>query len=111
VDGELSATKTRLTTEEGKLVAILVMEEMATARPNFVLMRGAQDKPGEPVTAATPEILPVMAPDAPKNRLALARWLEKQKKGQGMAPCPLNLRARFFRAISGYSCSLRRTTL
>ncbi len=75
LDGELSATKTRIATEDGKFATTMVMEEMTKTRPTFVLMRGAYDKPGEPVTAATPAILPAMAPDAPKNRLGLARWL------------------------------------
>jgi hypothetical protein len=75
VDGELSAAKAQITAEDGKFVTTMVMEEMATPRPTFVLMRGAYDKPGEPVTAATPAILPAIAPDAPKNRLGLAKWL------------------------------------
>ncbi|MEY5024906.1 MAG: hypothetical protein RLZZ244_434 [Verrucomicrobiota bacterium] len=75
VDGELSTTNAQITAEDGKFVTTMVMEEMAKPRPTFVLMRGAYDKPGEAVTAATPAILPAMAPDAPRNRLGLARWL------------------------------------
>jgi hypothetical protein len=51
------------------------MEEMKEPRPTFVLMRGAYDKPGERVTAATPAILPPMPVDQPRNRLGLAKWL------------------------------------
>ena len=40
-----------------------------------ILMRGAYDKLGETVTAATPEALPPMPEDAPLNRLGLARWV------------------------------------
>ena len=75
VDGELSATNAQITAEDGKFVTAMVMEEMAKPRPTFVLMRGAYDKPGDAVTAATPAILPALSPDAPKNRLGLARWL------------------------------------
>jgi hypothetical protein len=38
-------------------------------------MRGAYDKPGEKVAAATPGVLPALAADLPRNRLGLAKWL------------------------------------
>jgi hypothetical protein len=38
-------------------------------------MRGAYDKPGEKVAAATPGVLPALAADLPGNRLGLAKWL------------------------------------
>jgi hypothetical protein len=38
-------------------------------------MRGAYDKPGEKVIAATPAFLPALAADLPRNRLGLAKWL------------------------------------
>ncbi len=53
----------------------LVMEEMAEPRPTFVLVRGAYDKKGEPVTTATPSHLPAFSSAQPTNRLGLARWL------------------------------------
>jgi hypothetical protein len=53
----------------------LVMEEMPEPRPTFVLMRGAYDKPGERVIAATPAVLPPLDEGQPLNRLGLARWL------------------------------------
>ena len=40
-----------------------------------ILMRGAYDKPGEEVAAATPDSLHTMAAGAPQNRLGLARWV------------------------------------
>jgi hypothetical protein len=40
-----------------------------------ILMRGAYDKPGDEVTAATPEVLHAMSEDSPKNRLGLAKWV------------------------------------
>jgi hypothetical protein len=55
--------------------ASMVMEEMMKPRDTFILMRGAYDKPGEKVTAATPAVLPAMAADLPRNRLGLAKWL------------------------------------
>ena len=53
----------------------LVMEEMAEPRATFVLLRGAYDRKGEPVTAATPAHLPAFLSGQPTNRLGLARWL------------------------------------
>jgi hypothetical protein len=72
---ELSRLKKQIATAEGEIPTSLVMEEMKDARPTFVLMRGAYDKPGEKVTAATPEVLPALAGDLPRNRLGLAKWL------------------------------------
>jgi hypothetical protein len=51
------------------------MEEQKEMRPTFILMRGAYDKPGEKVTAATPGVLPALAADLPHDRLGLAKWL------------------------------------
>jgi hypothetical protein len=53
----------------------LVMAEMDKPRPTFVLKRGAYDKPGEEVSAATPSALPPFPADLPRTRLGLARWL------------------------------------
>jgi hypothetical protein len=53
----------------------IIMSERGKPRDTFILMRGIYDKPGEQVTAATPAVLPPLAPDAPRNRLGLARWL------------------------------------
>ncbi|BCU76042.1 DUF1553 domain-containing protein [Luteolibacter sp. LG18] len=53
-----------------------VMEEMAEARPAYILSRGAYDAPqGDPLPRATPAVLPAMPADLPRNRLGLARWL------------------------------------
>jgi hypothetical protein len=53
----------------------MVMEEMATPRDTFVLIRGQYAKPGEKVTPDVPAALPPLPKDAPHNRLGLARWL------------------------------------
>ncbi|MDB5387109.1 MAG: hypothetical protein JWM11_2755 [Planctomycetaceae bacterium] len=53
----------------------MVMRELPMPRDTFVLIRGAYDKPGERVSAALPGALPSLSPDAPRNRLGLARWL------------------------------------
>ncbi|RUL81078.1 DUF1553 domain-containing protein [Tautonia sociabilis] len=55
-------------------IAHITMErdQPATA---FVLHRGEYDKRREQVFADTPDILPPMGDDLPRNRLGLARWL------------------------------------
>jgi hypothetical protein len=51
------------------------MQERGEARPAFVLQRGQYDAKGERVERAVPAVLPPMAPDLPRDRLGLARWL------------------------------------
>lgn len=53
----------------------LVMEEKNEEAFAHILRRGQYDAPGEKVFPAVPAVLPQLPPDAPKNRLALARWL------------------------------------
>ena len=57
------------------LPTVMVMEELATRRPTFVLKRGEYDKRGEPVTPGVPASLPPLPADAARNRLGFARWL------------------------------------
>ena len=40
-----------------------------------MLARGAYDKPKEKVSRGVPAALPPLPPDAPNNRLGLARWI------------------------------------
>jgi hypothetical protein len=70
-----TALQKQLTQAESQIPTSLVMAEMEQPRETFVLMRGAYDKPGEAVTAATPAVLPPMDPSLPRNRLGLAQWL------------------------------------
>ncbi|MBL9134288.1 MAG: PSD1 domain-containing protein [Verrucomicrobiales bacterium] len=53
----------------------MVMAELDTPRDTFIRIRGAYDKLGDKVTAATPGALPPLPSGAPTNRLGLARWL------------------------------------
>jgi hypothetical protein len=55
--------------------ATMVMAEMANPRKAHVLYRGEYDKPREEVQPGTPEALPPMPDNVPRNRLGLARWL------------------------------------
>jgi hypothetical protein len=72
---EEAALKKQIATAEAEIPTTLVMEEQKEMRPTFILMRGAYDKPGEKVIAATPAVLPALAADLPRNRLGLAKWL------------------------------------
>ena len=54
---------------------IMVMREMEPRRVTHVLTRGQFDQPAAEVGPDTPAALPPMPPDAPRNRLGLARWM------------------------------------
>jgi Protein of unknown function (DUF1553)/Protein of unknown function (DUF1549)/Planctomycete cytochrome C len=75
LDDEATALRKEIAAAEAEIPTTLVMDERKEPRPTFILMRGAYDKPGDPVSMATPAILPQPAPELPKNRLGLARWL------------------------------------
>ncbi len=75
LSAEAASLKKQIATAEAEIPTTLVMEEQKEMRPTFILMRGAYDKPGEKVTAATPGVLPSLAADLPHNRLGLAKWL------------------------------------
>jgi hypothetical protein len=53
----------------------MVMREMATPRPSFVLTRGQYDHPGAGVSPGVPASLPPLPSGARPDRLGLARWL------------------------------------
>ncbi len=53
---------------------VMVMED-GPHRDTFILDRGNYESPRAKVEFATPEFLPPLPPDAPRNRLGLARWL------------------------------------
>jgi hypothetical protein len=76
---KLAQDLTALRRQENELATsipeAMVMREMPTTKPAFVLERGSYDKPKEPVSAATPAFLPSMPKDQPRNRLGLARWM------------------------------------
>lgn len=59
-----------------KVTKVMIMDTAAKPRDTFVLVKGAYDKPTDAkLTAQTPESLPRMDADAPRNRLGLAQWL------------------------------------
>ena len=54
----------------------MVMEERTDSKAAApLLFRGMYDQPRELLDARTPSFLPPMAPELPRNRLGLARWI------------------------------------
>ncbi len=53
----------------------MVMRELAAPRETYVLGRGDYRNRTEKVAAGAPSVLPPLPPEAPPNRLGLARWL------------------------------------
>jgi hypothetical protein len=54
----------------------MVLEERRDSKAAaHLLFRGMYDQPRDLLEAATPSFLPPMAPDLPRNRLGLARWI------------------------------------
>ncbi|MEX2286836.1 MAG: PSD1 and planctomycete cytochrome C domain-containing protein [Planctomycetaceae bacterium] len=73
---QLADAKQKLTDLDKLIPSTLIMQEMETPRPAHVLVRGAYDKPGDPVVPGVPRVIPPeLGVEAPKNRLALAKWL------------------------------------
>lgn len=54
---------------------VMVMDELPTPRPAYVLQRGEYDRPGERVQRALPAVFGEWPEQFPRNRLGLARWL------------------------------------
>ncbi len=72
---KLGQLLTALQREKLAIPTTLVYRELTTPREAHVLQRGEYDKLGEVVHRHTPSMLPPMAPQLPRNRLGLARWL------------------------------------
>ena len=65
----------RKTIKERSPVTLIQEEVKGTQPMAFILMRGAYEKKGEQVPAATPSWLNPLPQGAPQNRLGLAKWL------------------------------------
>ena len=68
LESEQSAIRTRSTEAH-------VMQERDSEAMAYILARGEYDKRKDPVKPLTPEILPPMSADLPRNRLGFAKWL------------------------------------
>ena len=71
---DLANARERLAVRTGTF-RTMVMDTAPTPRETFVLARGNYADPREKVEARTPAVLPPLPPDAPRDRLALARWV------------------------------------
>ncbi len=54
---------------------VMVMEELPSPKPAFVLNRGSYERPGAQVDRNVPAALPPIPPGVRQDRLALARWI------------------------------------
>lgn len=76
---DLAALVTKLDIEEkqirGSGTIAHVMAEKNEPAMAYVLNRGDYDKRKDKVNANTPEVLPALPKDSPRNRLGLAQWL------------------------------------
>jgi uncharacterized membrane protein len=68
---ELARTQRTLATP----LTTLVLEERKEPRETFIHERGSFLSPGAKVSPGVPGVLPPLPPEAPRNRLGLARWL------------------------------------
>lgn len=74
---KVDTVKNQQATLDKQIVRTMVMRERKDARETFVLNRGVWDQPikEQPIQPGTPDCLPGLPKDAPKNRLTLANWV------------------------------------
>ncbi|MBD2754100.1 DUF1553 domain-containing protein [Spirosoma sp. BT704] len=69
----------KLRTERNRVVEdipeMMVMEDMKTPRPTYLLKRGVYDARGTQVRPDVPATILPFSPEFPRNRLGLAKWL------------------------------------
>jgi hypothetical protein len=86
VQKKVDAAKKQQSDVDKQIVRTMVMRERKDARETFVLNRGVWDQPDkeQPIQPGTPDCLPGLPDDAPKNRLTLASWVVS--KGNPLTP-------------------------
>ena len=66
----------QLTDLEAQFTTTLVARDLDKQRPTKLLLRGEYNQPaGDPLEPNVPAVLGALPPDAPRNRLGLAKWL------------------------------------
>lgn len=77
VQKRIDSTRKQIGDLEKQFVKTMIMRDLAKPRETFVLKRGVWNDPDrdQPIQIGTPAWLPALPKDAPKNRLALAKWL------------------------------------
>lgn len=72
---QLKTVKDSLNARLTQVQEIMVMGDLPSPRPTYVLNRGLYDAPADEVKPGTPSAILPFAPNLPPNRLGLARWL------------------------------------
>ncbi len=73
---EVAAVNKERTDYEQSVPSTFVFRDLPKPRDSFMMIRGEYDAPGEPVTPATPAVLPPMKQTGERaNRLDLAKWI------------------------------------
>ena len=74
---KVAALKKQKSDYESRIPTVMVMEDLKTPRPTYVLKRGRYEMPDkdQKVEPGVPTCLPPLPPGAPHNRLGLAEWL------------------------------------
>jgi len=75
LSAQLAALEQERATIQARGTLAHVMQEKNEAPMAYVLFRGEYDKRRDPVTASTPEALPPLPAELPRNRLGFAQWL------------------------------------
>jgi hypothetical protein len=60
---------------KNSIARVMIMQDREKPRQTLMLEKGLYNQPGEEVSANIQAIFPPLPAEAPKNRLALARWL------------------------------------
>ena len=71
----LETLKKEKTAIEKQAVVTMIAVDQAKPRPNYILMRGEYDKPGDAVETSAPSSIMEFSDEFPKNRLGLANWI------------------------------------
>ncbi|SVD41475.1 uncharacterized protein METZ01_LOCUS394329, partial [marine metagenome] len=79
LQSQIDSYRADLKRQQGQGATTMIMQDMTKPRATHVLYRGQYDQKREQVSANTPAFLPPLQKDAPRNRLALARWLVNGK--------------------------------
>ena len=65
----------RLSNQKKSGPKVMIMKDMDKVRTTYILDKGSYEKRGEEVSMGTPNALPPMPENFPKNRLGLAQWI------------------------------------
>ncbi|MFY0654506.1 MAG: DUF1553 domain-containing protein [Cyclobacteriaceae bacterium] len=76
---EINRKLTALRSKDTVIPKVMIMEELDTLKPAYVLARGVYSAHGEQVVRGTPASILEFSNDLPKNRLGLSKWLFDEK--------------------------------